>query len=117
EELLRQLAKAPDDTRLLQKLGELLQKEGEDRKAAEMFARVAANYERDGFFLKAVALLKQVVRLSFDVTRVEKLAILHEKLGLTREAGEVRRLAVEHERRARQRERPDRVIARPHGLL
>lgn len=77
----------PTDIRLLQKLGEVCQKGGDNIKAAAAFARVGECYERDGFFLKAVALLKQVMKLDPESPGTNfKLGVLHLKLGLLGEA-------------------------------
>ncbi|MFO0598259.1 MAG: tetratricopeptide repeat protein [Myxococcaceae bacterium] len=77
----------PTNVRLLQKLGEVCQQAGDDIKAAAAFARVADCYERDGFFLKAVALLKQVLKLDPDRPGANfKLGVLHLKLQLLNEA-------------------------------
>jgi tetratricopeptide (TPR) repeat protein len=86
-ELEAQLAKDPENLRLLQKLGEALQKMGDEVKAADAFARVAGAYERDGFLLKAVAMLEQCLKL--DPSRVDlmgKLVELYRRLQLDTEA-------------------------------
>jgi len=54
----------PKDTRALQKLGELYQKKNDNVQAAHFFTKVAESYSGEGFFLKAVALYKQVLKLS-----------------------------------------------------
>lgn len=89
------VAENPTDVRLLQKLGEACQMAGDDKKAAEALARVAGIYERDGFLLKAVALLKQVLKL--DSSRYDlqfKLADLHFQLQLQGESVGYLRLAL-----------------------
>lgn len=83
----RLVEQAPTDVRLLQKLGELCQKAGDNVKAAAVNARVAECYERDGFFLKAVALLKLVLKLDPDSPGTTfKLGVLHLRLGLPDDA-------------------------------
>ena len=73
----------PRDVRVLQKMGELYQKKGDNPQAASFFTRVAEVYAQDGFFLKAVALYKQVLKLNPDLVEVNvKLAELHQHLGL-----------------------------------
>ena len=77
----------PRDVRVLQKMGELYQKKNEPQQAANYFGKVAESYANDGFFLKAVALYKQVLKL--NPTKIEinvKLAELHQQLGLMSEA-------------------------------
>lgn len=69
EAIRAELEQHPNDLRLLQKLGELLQKSGDNKSAAATFLKVAENYGRDAYFLRAVALLKQVLKL--DPTLIE----------------------------------------------
>src|SRR6476661_760706 len=77
----------PKDVRVLQKMGELFQKKNDNQEAAKYFTKVAESYAGDGFFLKAVALYKQVLKLNPDLLEVNmKLADLHQQLGLMSEA-------------------------------
>lgn len=86
EELEKQLEAAPNDVRLLQKLGEVHQRAGDLPKAAAAFERVADHYTDEGFFLKAVALLKQCQKLHERHEVNFKLASLHAQLQLVGEA-------------------------------
>lgn len=77
----------PKDVRILQKMGELYQKKNDPAQAAQFFTRVAESYTTDGFFLKAVALYKQVLKLDPSLIDVNiKLAELHQHLQLLGEA-------------------------------
>jgi pilus assembly protein FimV len=77
----------PKDVRILQKMGELYQKKNDNVQAAQFFTRVAESYTNDGFFLKAVALYKQVLKLDSSLMDVNlKLAELHQQLQLLGEA-------------------------------
>lgn len=77
----------PKDVRILQKMGELFQKKNDPAQAAQYFTRVAESYTTDGFFLKAVALYKQVLKLDPSLIDVNiKLAELHQHLQLLGEA-------------------------------
>ncbi|WP_257459852.1 tetratricopeptide repeat protein [Archangium lipolyticum] len=77
----------PKDGRVLQKMGELYQKKNDNAQAAHYFSKVAEGYSADGFFLKAVALYKQVLKLNPNLLDVNlKLAELHQQLGLMSEA-------------------------------
>jgi len=77
----------PKDGRVLQKMGELFQKKNDNVQAAHYFTKVAEGYSTDGFFLKAVALYKQVLKLNPNLLDVNlKLAELHQQLGLMSEA-------------------------------
>jgi pilus assembly protein FimV len=77
----------PKDVRILQKMGELYQKKNENTQAAQYFTKVAESYTSDGFFLKAVALFKQVLKLDPSLVEVNlRLAELHQQLQLLGEA-------------------------------
>src|SRR5438552_14261879 len=77
----------PKDVRILQKMGELYQKKNDNSQAAFYFTKVAESYSNDGFFLKAVALYKQVLKLDASLVDVNlKLAELHQQLQLMSEA-------------------------------
>ncbi|HEX8539063.1 MAG TPA: hypothetical protein VF664_16455, partial [Cystobacter sp.] len=77
----------PKDGRVLQKMGELFQKKNDNVQAAFYFTKVAEGYSADGFFLKDVALYKQVLKLNPNLLDVNlKLAELHQQLGLMSEA-------------------------------
>jgi tetratricopeptide (TPR) repeat protein len=81
------LAEDPKDVRVLLKIGELQQKKGDNGAAAETFGRVADAYGEQGFFLKAVAVYKQMLKLAPDDVRVnERLAGLYQQLGILSDA-------------------------------
>ncbi|MDP3151435.1 MAG: hypothetical protein Q8N23_02115 [Archangium sp.] len=89
DELLKEIESNPRDQRLHQKLGELHQKRGDSGQAARAFKRVAELYADDGFFLRAVALAKQVLKLDPKLIEAEVLlAEWHHALQLTGEARE-----------------------------
>src|SRR5260370_7027583 len=75
------------DARVLQKMGELFQKKNDNGQAAAYFTKVAESYSTDGFFLKAVALYKQVLKLDPTLLEINlRLAELHQQLQLISEA-------------------------------
>ncbi len=77
----------PRDVRILQKVGELHQKKGDTGQAAQYFTKVAESYTSDGFFLKAIALYKQVLKLDSSLIDVNiRLAELHQQNQLLAEA-------------------------------
>jgi tetratricopeptide (TPR) repeat protein len=83
----RILAEDAKDVRVLLKVGELYQKKGDNAAAAETFNKVADAYGEQGFFLKAVAVYKQIIKLTPDDARVnERLAGLYQQLGLMSDA-------------------------------
>lgn len=101
KEYRRVLDADPKDVRVLQKMGELYQKKNDNAAAASYFTKVAESYSSDGFFLKAVALYKQVLKL--DPTLVEvnlRLAELHHQLQLLSEASSYYQLVASHYEKA-----------------
>ncbi len=83
----RILADDPKEVRILLKVGELHQKKGDGAAAAGSFNQVAEIYGEQGFFLKAVAVYKQIAKLAPDDVRVnERLASLYQQLGLMNDA-------------------------------
>src|SRR5918911_343388 len=86
KEYQRVLELDPDDVRVLQKLAELYQKMKKQSEAADCFEKVARTYAAQGFYLKAVALYKQVLKV---VERIEvnvRIAELYQQLGLVGDA-------------------------------
>lgn len=76
-----------DDVRSLLKCGDLLSKLGARNAAAEAYLKVADSYEQDGFWLKAVAVLKQTERLVPEHPVIAaRLARLYSNLGLAADA-------------------------------
>ncbi|HWV39366.1 MAG TPA: tetratricopeptide repeat protein [Vulgatibacter sp.] len=90
----------PKDVRILLKIGELQQKKGDNLTAAATLLEVAKSYAADGFFLKAVAVYKQIVKLDPDRIEVNlELAELYQQLGLLSDAmGQLRIVANHHEK-------------------
>ncbi len=77
----------PKDIRILLKVGELYQKRGDNREAAATLLKVADSYASDGFFLKAAAVYKQVLKLNPSLLDVNvRLAELYQQLGLMSDA-------------------------------
>ena len=77
----------PKDIRIVQKVGELHQKRGDNVQAALTFIKVAESYANDGFFLKAAAVYKQVLKLNPSLVETNfKLAELYQQLGLMSDA-------------------------------
>src|SRR5688572_463806 len=119
KEYLRIVNEDPKDVRVWLKIGDLYAKKGAKQDATDTYLKVARFYHEQGFFLKAVAVYKQILKLDprqVDVTL--KLAELYRQLGLMsdamqhyeavaahfhREAHQARRAVLE--RRARPRSR------------
>jgi len=82
-EYRRLVEKDPKDVRSLLKIGELQQKKGDNEAAAATLLEVGNSYASEGFFLKAVAVFKQVVKLAPErVDVMLRLADLYKQLGL-----------------------------------
>src|SRR5947208_394059 len=86
KEYQRVLELDPDDVRILQKLAELYQKMNRKAEAADCFEKVARTYSQQGFYLKAVALYKQVLKVIERVEVNVRLAELYQQLGLVGDA-------------------------------
>lgn len=87
KEYQRVLEADPKDVRALQKMAELHQKNNRPKEATDLLLRVADIYGEQGFFLKAVAVYKQI--LKFGQERIDvnlKLAALYQQLGLVGDA-------------------------------
>lgn len=94
------LAEDRREVRTLLKVGEIHQKRGDTAAAATTFNNVAEIYGEQGFFLKAVAVYKQIAKLTPDDIRVnEKLAGLYQQLGLLNDAtNQLQAVATAHEK-------------------
>ncbi len=87
KEYLRIVHEDPKDVRVWLKIGDLYAKKGSKQDAIDTYEKVARFYHDQGFFLKAVAVYKQILKLDprlFDVTL--KLAELYRQLGLMSDA-------------------------------
>lgn len=77
----------PEDVRTWLKIGDLQAKKGSMEEAVGTYARVANHYSEQGFYLKAVAVFKQVLKLQPRNVEVHlKLAELYQQLGLNTDA-------------------------------
>lgn len=98
KEYQRVLEKDPKDVRALQKLAEIHQKNGKLSQASDLLLRVAEGYGEQGFFLKAVAVYKQILKFGND-ERIDvnlKLAQLYQQLGLVGDATQQYQVVANH---------------------
>ena len=87
KELQRLVDEDPKDVRTLLKIGDLHTKKGDRKEATDAYNRVAEFYSSQGFFLKAVAVYKQILRVDQSMVDVNvKLAELYHQLGLVSDA-------------------------------
>ena len=77
----------PNDVRTWLKIGDLYSRKGSRNEACDTYAKVAQQYAQQGFFLKAVAVYKQILKLDPDRLDVSsKLAEMYEHLQLVSDA-------------------------------
>ncbi len=77
----------PEDTTALNRLGDLYVRLEQVDEAVDLFRKIAEHYAADGFFVKAIAIYKKILRLDptqFDVYEI--LAGLYHRQGLVSEA-------------------------------
>ncbi len=87
KEYQRVLEEDPKDVRTLLKIGDLYSKKGERENATQTYLKVAEFYSDQGFFLKAVAVYKQILKVDPGLVQVNvKLADLYNQLGLASDA-------------------------------
>ncbi|MEM7482599.1 MAG: tetratricopeptide repeat protein [Acidobacteriota bacterium] len=81
------LGENPNDSTTLNRVGDLYARIERIDEAVELFSQIAENYTKDGFFVKAIAIYKKIIKL--DPTRldaIEHLAELYDRQGLVNEA-------------------------------
>ncbi len=81
------VAEDPRDVRTLLKIGDLHTRRNKPKDAIDIYEKVAELYAKQGFFLKAVAVYKQILKL--DATQLGatlKLAQMYEELALASDA-------------------------------
>src|SRR4026207_1398863 len=82
KEYLRIVQEDPKDVRIWLKIGDLYAKKGSKQDATETYLKVARFYQDQGFYLKAVAVYKQILKLDPRLVDVNlKLAELYRQLG------------------------------------
>jgi tetratricopeptide (TPR) repeat protein len=86
-EYQRVVQEDPKDVRVWLKIGDLYAKKGAKPEATETYTRVAKFYSDQGFYLKAVAVYKQILKLDPRLVEINlKLAELYRQLGLISDA-------------------------------
>lgn len=86
-EYQRVLREDPHDVRVLLKVGDLQVRMNARQAAIETYSRVAIAYDQQGFFLKAIAVYKQILQIDQSLVQLYlKLAELYVKLGLGSDA-------------------------------
>lgn len=86
-EYLKIVAEDEKDVRTWLKIGDLYVKAGQKPEAAQTYQKVAQFYSDQGFYLKAVAVFKQIIKIDPRLLDVNlALADLYRQLGLTQDA-------------------------------
>jgi tetratricopeptide (TPR) repeat protein len=81
------VAEDPRDVRTLLKIGDLHTRRNKPKDAIDVYERVAELYAKQGFFLKAVAVYKQILKLDpAHVSATLNLAQMYEELALASDA-------------------------------
>ena len=87
KEFQRLVEEDPKDVRTLLKIGDLETRVGDHAAATKTYGQVAQFYAEQGFFLKAVAVYKQILKIDPALVDVNiKLADLYHQLGLLSDA-------------------------------
>jgi tetratricopeptide (TPR) repeat protein len=87
KEYRKLLTENPNDASTLNRLGDLYVRVDRIDEAVRLFSQIADRYSDDGFFVKAIAIYKKIIKL--DPTRLavyERLAELYHRQGLIPEA-------------------------------
>lgn len=87
KEYRKLLEETPNDISTLNRVGDLYARINRNGEAIDLFSQIARKYTTDGFFVKAIAIYKKIIKL--DPTRLdiyEELADLYHKQGLITEA-------------------------------
>ena len=105
-ELKRIVEHDPTDVRTLLKMGDTYVKLGAKKESIDAYEKAAAIYTEQGFFLKAVAVYKQILRVDASPPGLHlKLAELYQQLGLVNDALQhYQNVAVNHEQNGRPKE-------------
>ncbi len=90
EEFLKYLQKNPNDVNIINRVGDLYAQIGDKDKAIDFFMQSANYYYNEGFFTKAIAILRKVLRIDPNNIKVlEKLADIYVQDGNIPEAKRV----------------------------
>ena len=90
EEFLKYLQKNPNDVNIINRVGDLYAQVGDIDKAVDFFLKSVDYYYKEGFFTKAIAILRKILRIAPDNIKIhERLADLLVQDGNTAEAKRV----------------------------
>jgi pilus assembly protein FimV len=108
-ELKKLIEDDPADVRTLLKLGDTYVKMGNKKESIESYEKAASIYTEQGFYLKAVAVYKQILRVDANLPALHlKLAELYQQLSLTSDAIQhYQQVAVAYEHQGKAKESLD----------
>ncbi len=87
KEYRKLLADNPNDISTLNRVGDLYARINRNSEAIDLFTQIAEQYATDGFFVKAIAIYKKIIKLDPTLLEIyEKLADLYHRQGLVNEA-------------------------------
>ncbi len=90
EEFLKYLQKNPEDVNIINRVGDLYAQVGDKEKAVDFFMKSSDYYYKEGFYTKAIAILRKILRIAPENIKVyEKLADLYVQDGNIAEAKRV----------------------------
>ncbi|MFH1131754.1 MAG: tetratricopeptide repeat protein [Pseudomonadota bacterium] len=96
-EYIKIVEQDPRDVRIWLKIGDLYAKSKDVEKAVDTYLKVAEYYSEQGFYLKAVAVYKQILKLDTNQVDVNlRLAELYKQLGLLNDARQQYELVSNH---------------------
>lgn len=100
------LEKDPTEVSLLNTIGDLYFRENNKAEALKCFQKLAEAFTKDGFTVKAIAILKKIVKIdSSNVDPLLKMAELYVMQGLSREARDQYLQAVDYFKKKKQSDR------------
>ncbi|MBI4165945.1 MAG: tetratricopeptide repeat protein, partial [Acidobacteria bacterium] len=100
------LDKDPTEVAILNTVGDLYYRENNKAEALKCFEKLAEAFTRDGFTVKAIAILKKIVKIDpSNVDPLLKMAELYVLQGLSREARDQYLLAVDYFKKKKQSDR------------
>lgn len=87
KEYIKIVEEDPRDVRIWLKIGDLYAKKNASKEAVDTYLKVAEFYSEQGFYLKAVAVYKQVLKINSSLVEINlRLAELYKQLGLLSDA-------------------------------
>jgi tetratricopeptide (TPR) repeat protein len=87
KEYRKLLAENPNDISTLNRVGDLYARINRNSEAIDLFTQIAEQYAEDGFFVKAIAIYKKIIKIDPTLLEIyEQLADLYHRQGLVNEA-------------------------------